>query len=81
MIWRKRALDFKTLDRRRRYAQQFQQLVQCIAQGADADAERRLRQMMFESRDRVLAAIAAARGGQIDPVHCLEDSHLPALAG
>ena len=37
--------------------------------------------MMFESRERVLAAIAEARGGQVDPVHCLEDSHLPALAG
>lgn len=30
--------------------------------------------MMFESRDRVLAAIAEARGGQIDPVHCLADA-------
>lgn len=74
MIWRKRALDFKTVERRRRYAQQFQQLVRCVAQGADADAERLLRQMMFESRDRVLAAIAEARGGQIDPVHCLADA-------
>jgi hypothetical protein len=47
----------------------------------DVDAERLLRQMMFESRDRVLAAIAEARGGPIDPVDCLEDSHLAVPAG
>ena len=73
MIWRKRALDFTTPDRRRAYARQFTRLSGHIACGRDAEAEGLLRQMMFDSRDAVLQAIVAARGGAIDPVHCLRD--------
>ena len=73
MIWRKRALDFQTLERRRRYALQYTRLGELIEGGADHDAERLLRQMIFESRDIVLAAIAKAHGGAADAVHQLHD--------
>jgi len=79
MIWRKRALDFQTPERRRRYALQYTRLDELIEAGADHQAELLLRQMMFESRDLVLAAIAAAHGGAADAVHQLHDpSHGPA---
>jgi len=73
MIWRKRALDFQTPERRRRYALQYTRLADLIEAGADHDAELLLRQMMFESRDVVLAAIAKAHGGAADAVHRLHD--------
>lgn len=73
MIWRKRALDFKTAARRRRYAEQYAQLGRLIANGAERDAELLLRQMMFESRDLVLAAIAESHGGEHDPAHLIHD--------
>jgi DNA-binding GntR family transcriptional regulator len=73
MIWRKRALDFQTPQRRRRYAEQYTLLAELIERGADHEAELLLRQMMFESRDIVLAAIARAHGGAADAVHQLHD--------
>lgn len=78
MIWRKRALDFQTPERRRRYALQYTRLGELIEAGADHQAESLLRQMMFESRDLVLTAIAKAHGGAADAVHQLHDpSHEP----
>ena len=77
MIWRKRALDFKTpLAPALRPA--ITRLVALIARRR-ADAERLLRQMMFESRDRVLAAIAEARGGQ--SIRCTDSTTQPTRAG
>jgi DNA-binding GntR family transcriptional regulator len=73
MIWRKRALDFQTPERRRQYAQQYVRLADLIEDGADQDAELLMRHMMFESRDRVLAAITRAHGGAADAVHQLHD--------
>ena len=73
MIWRKRALDFQTPERRRRYALQYARLGELIEAGADHDAEQLLRHMIFESRDAVLAAIAKAHGGAADAVHQLHD--------
>jgi hypothetical protein len=52
---------------------QYTRLGELIEVGADHDAERLLRQMMFESRDIVLAAIAKAHGGAADAVHQLHD--------
>jgi DNA-binding GntR family transcriptional regulator len=77
MIWRKRALDFQTPERRRRYAMQYTRLGELIERGADHEAELLLRQMMFESRDLVLAAIAKAHGGAADAVHQLHDVPRP----
>jgi len=73
MIWRKRALDFKTPQRRRHYAAQYTQLADWIEAGVDHDAEALLRQMVFESRDIVLAEIARAHGGSADAVHQVHD--------
>jgi len=73
MIWRKRALDFETPERRRRYALQWVRVGELIDASADQEAELLLRQMMFESRDQVLAAIARAHGSAADAVHQLHD--------
>jgi len=73
MIWSKRPLDFESLARRRGYADDFNRLADLIEAGADREVEQLLRRMVFDSRDAVLKAIVALRGGAINPVHCLND--------
>lgn len=78
MVWRKRALDFTTPERRRVCARQLGQLSALVSAGQDRDAEVLQRRMVFESRDRVLAALAELRGQRAPLAQQLHDDEAPA---
>lgn len=65
-IWRERPLDYFTLDRRASCIADYT-LTETAARGGDeAEAEARLRKIIFDSRDSVLNTLMEARGGSVD---------------
>ncbi len=75
MIWRRRPLDFLTVERRQSFAHHYEVLCDLVEQGDDGGAEQWLRKMMFDSRDLVLAELAKQRGGEVDAKYQFTDAN------
>lgn len=73
-IWRERPLDYFTPARRLSCIEDYAGAEIAARSGEEAEAERRLRHLLFESRDTVLRTLAELRGGTVDPCKIIHDA-------
>lgn len=66
LIWRERPLDYFTSKRRASCLEHFAATERAVRAADEIGAEARLRSIVFESRDSVLATLVETRGGSVD---------------
>lgn len=66
-IWRERPLDYFTPERRADCVADYAATDAAARGGDEAEAEARLRKIIFDSRDSVLRTLVESRGGSVDP--------------
>jgi DNA-binding GntR family transcriptional regulator len=67
VIWREQMLDFDTAGRRDFAIAVYRGILSAAHGGAEAEAERLARWLLFTSRDQALTALALTRPGTVDP--------------
>jgi DNA-binding GntR family transcriptional regulator len=68
VMWRSGPLDYHTDERRRQALADWRALYAAACAGREREAERLFRKIQIESRDNVIATLAASRREQVDPV-------------
>lgn len=66
-IWRERALDYFTADRRACCIADYAATEAAVRTGDELAAEASLRKLIFDSRDNVLGTLTDVRGGSVSP--------------
>jgi DNA-binding GntR family transcriptional regulator len=66
-IWREWPADYANAERRAACIDDYTATEAAARNGDEAEAEARLRKVIFESRDAVLKALSQTRGGSVDP--------------